>query len=165
MPAGNCSVLVVLDSRRVAERACADRTVFAALDHFGPAYEALECADHYGLPLGHVSPRAAYILAHDGAGAELPARAATEIAEAVRAGTGLISFDREVEKWPDCLRALVPAPAGVTTVEQLSLGARWLHHPGTRGAIRSRSWLRSGGHLPRRPRASSHSCRRRKAPA
>jgi hypothetical protein len=123
MPAGNCSVLVVLDSRRVAERACADRTVFAALDHFGPAYEALECADHYGLPPGHVSPRAAYILAHDGAGAELPARAATEIAEAVRAGAGLISFDREVEKWPDCLRALVPAPAGVTTVEQLSFPA------------------------------------------
>ena len=56
MAAGNRSVLVVLDSRRRVERAGADQTVFAALDHFGVAYEVLECGDYVGVPPGHVAP-------------------------------------------------------------------------------------------------------------
>lgn len=108
MAAGNRSVLVVLDSRRRAERARADQTVFAALDHFGAAYEVLECGDYMGLPPGHVAPRAAYVLAHDGAGAGLKAEMAAEIVEAVRHGAGLLAFDRQIEAWPPALRELLP---------------------------------------------------------
>ncbi|MBP8954412.1 MAG: hypothetical protein KBI47_18595 [Armatimonadetes bacterium] len=108
MPAGNRSVLVVLDSRRRAERALSDTTVFAALDHFGVPWEVLECGDYMPQPPDHITPRALYVLAHDGAGAGLTDSAATEIAEAVAAGAGLVSMDREVNAWPSALRALAP---------------------------------------------------------
>ncbi|MBM4048686.1 MAG: hypothetical protein FJ279_26585 [Planctomycetes bacterium] len=109
MAAGNRSVLVVLDSRRVGERARADRTVFAALDHFGVAYEVLECGDYMALPPGHAAPRGAYVLAHDGAGAGIKPQVAVEIAKSVRGGAGLLTFDREINGWPAALRSLLPA--------------------------------------------------------
>jgi len=108
MAAGNRSVLVVLDSRRRVERERADQTVFAALDHFGVAYEVLECGDYMGLPPHHVTPRAAYVLAHDGAGAGLKPEVAAEMARAVRDGAGLLGLDREIEAWPPALRELLP---------------------------------------------------------
>ncbi|NSW56847.1 MAG: hypothetical protein HPY44_12620 [Armatimonadetes bacterium] len=109
MPAGNRSVLVVLDSRRRAQRALSDTTVFAALDHFGVPWEVLECGDYMPQPPHHVTPRGLYVLAHDGAGAGLTDVVATEIAEAVAAGAGLLSMDREVNAWPCALRALAPS--------------------------------------------------------
>jgi len=112
MAAGNRSVLAVLDSRRVADRVRADGTVFAALDHFGAAYEVLECGDYMAVPPGYVAPRAAYVLAHDGVGAGLKPEVATEIAEAVRGGAGLVSFDCELGAWPSALRALLPNGVG-----------------------------------------------------
>ncbi len=120
MSAGNRSVLVVLDSRCVAARAGADGTVFAALDHFGVAQQALDCGDYMGLAPGYVAPRAAYVLAHDGVGAGLAPAVATQIAEAVRAGAGLLSFDRDVRRWPQCLQDLLPPVAGVAEVEALA---------------------------------------------
>ena len=108
MAAGNRSVLAVLDSRRVGEAARAGRTVFAALDHFGCACEVLECGDYMGIPPGYVAPRAAYVLAHDGAGAGLKPEVAAAIAQAVKHGAGLIVLDRECEAWPQPLKALVP---------------------------------------------------------
>ena len=50
MAAGNRSVLVIMDSRRVAERARCEWTIFAALDHMGVSYEVLECADYFTPP-------------------------------------------------------------------------------------------------------------------
>ena len=79
MAAGNRSVLVILDSRNRVARARADRTVFAALDHFGVAWEVLDGGDYMAAPPGHVAPRAAYVLAHDGAGASLSHEVAQEI--------------------------------------------------------------------------------------
>jgi len=118
MAAGNRSVLVVLDSRRVGECARAGHTVFAALDHFGCAYEVHECGDYMGIPPNYVTPRAAYVLAHDGAGAGLKPEVAAAIAQAVKHGAGLVSFDREPEAWPQPLKALVPwADAKVTTAK------------------------------------------------
>lgn len=108
MPAGNRSVLVVLDSRRVTDRARADTTVFAALDHFGVAYEVLECGCYMGIPPGHIAPRAAYVIAHDGAGAGLKHEVAAEIAAAVKSGAGLLAFDAEIDQWPAALQTLVP---------------------------------------------------------
>lgn len=109
MAAGNRSILVVLDSRRRAAGVRADETVFAALDHFGVAWEVLEGGDYMSVPPGHIAPRAAYLLAHDGAGAWLSPPVASEIVEAVRQGAGLLSLDREVEAWPEPLRSLLPA--------------------------------------------------------
>ena len=122
MAAGNRSVLAVLDSRRVADRARAMHTVFAALDHFGVAYEVLEAADYYSLPPGYVAPRAVYVIAHDGAGARLKPAVASQIADAVRDGAGLVSFDREAGNWPEPLRSLAPTTADAGPVERLCFG-------------------------------------------
>ncbi len=108
MAAGNRSVLVILDSRRRAERARADQTVFPALDHFGVAYDVLECGDYLSLPPDHLAPRAAYVLAHDGAGAGLTPEVAARIAEEVGLGAGLLTLDREIATWPAPLRGMLP---------------------------------------------------------
>ena len=119
MSAGNRSLLAVLDSRRVVERSRADTTVFAALDHFGIAYEVLECGCYMALPPGHVTPRAAYVLAHDGAGAGIGAEVAEEMATAVLSGAGLLAFDREIQHWPEPLRKLLPPGIGSDRMESL----------------------------------------------
>lgn len=121
MAAGNRSVLVVLDSRCKADRVSAERTVFAALEHFGVCCEVLECADYMAPPPGHCADRAAYVLAHDGAGAGLKDACAADIAEAVRHGAGLLSFDRDLADWPAPLRALAPDEVGQATVESLRI--------------------------------------------
>ena len=118
MAGGNRSVLVILDSRKQVAQAGADRTVFAALDHFGVAWEVLDGGDYMGGPPSHVAPRAAYVLAHDGAGAFLSHEVAQQIADALGAGAGLVSFDREIDSWPEPLRALLPGgPGGEVTAE------------------------------------------------
>ncbi|MBT3375944.1 MAG: hypothetical protein HN742_15225 [Lentisphaerae bacterium] len=121
MAAGNRSVLVILDSRRVAERAGAECTIFAALDHMGVSYEVLECADYWALPPRHLAPRAAYVIAHDGAGAGLKPDTAAALAEAVAQGTGLVSFDREMAAWPPALRALLPGELTTETTESIRI--------------------------------------------
>ncbi len=108
MSAGNRSVLVVLDSRQSAERRSADQTVFAALDHFGVACEVLDGGDYMGYIAAYVAPRALYVLAHDGAAAWLKPEAAQQIADAIKQGAGLVSFDRRVQEWPAPLRDLLP---------------------------------------------------------
>ncbi|NOZ23928.1 MAG: hypothetical protein GXP25_22865 [Planctomycetes bacterium] len=119
MAAGNRSVLVVVDSRRPAERARVAWTVFAALDHFGVPYEVIEGGDYWKLPPGHVAPRAAYILSHDGAGACLKPDVAEEMAKAVKAGAGILIFDRETKSWPPALRALLPSGAKMAQTDVL----------------------------------------------
>lgn len=123
MAAGNRSVLAILDSRRPGERSQADLAVFAALDHFGVAYEALECADYMARPPGHLAPRAAYIIAHDGAGAGLRPDDAAEIARAVEDGAGLIVLDREVRPWPQALHKLLPSGIAATRAAALHFTA------------------------------------------
>ncbi len=108
MSAGNRSVLVILDSRRQPERRSADHTVFAALDHFGVAWQVLDGGDYMSVQPGYIGPRALYVIAHDGAAQWLEAEAAREIAEAVASGAGLVSFDREARDWPQPLRELLP---------------------------------------------------------
>ena len=119
MAAGNRSVLVIMDSRRIAERGRAERAIFAALDHIGVAHEVLECADYWALPPGHLAPRAAYVIAHDGAGAGLKGEVAAALAEGVSQGAGLVSFDREIGAWPEALRAIVPGELSSETTETL----------------------------------------------
>lgn len=109
MSAGNRSVLVVLDSRQGAARRSAEQTVFAALDHFGVVWEVLDGGDYMGTIPAYLAPRALYVIAHDGAAAWLKPETAQQIAAAVTAGAGLVSFDRQVEDWPEALRALLPA--------------------------------------------------------
>jgi len=122
MSAGNRSVLVILDSRRVTERSRADLSVFAALDHFGVAWEVLDTADYYATPSDYIRQRAAYVFAHDGAGASLADACAGSIAEAVRHGVGLLSLDRETDRWPAPLVALAPAMTPSPATEQLRFG-------------------------------------------
>lgn len=124
MGSGNRSLLVVLDSRRAADRERADRAVFAALDHFGAAYEVVDGGDYWALPPGHVAPRAAYVLAHDGAGAALKPPVAEEIAKAVRDGAGLLVFDREIGAWPSALRSLLPVVKETTRTGRLRFAAQ-----------------------------------------
>jgi len=112
MAAGNRSVLVVLDSRKGAERRSADQTVFAALDHFGVAWEVLDGGDYMGIVPSHVAPRALYVIAHDGAAEWVPPEAARQIADAVEQGAGLVSLDRRPQQWPTPLRSLLPADLG-----------------------------------------------------
>lgn len=126
MLAGNRSVLVVLDSRLRNQRLGAETTVFAALDHFGVASEVLDGGDYMGLPPGYLAPRAVYVLAHDGAGAWLTPEAAEQIAQAVRAGAGLVVFDRNLGSLPGALQALVPSSAKTVQTEQL----RFVGQPG-----------------------------------
>ncbi len=109
MSAGNRSVLVVLDSREQAARRSSDHTVFAALDHFGVAWEVLDGGDYMGAIPAYVAPRALYVIAHDGAAAWLKPETARQIADAVADGAGLVSFDRRAREWPQALRALLPA--------------------------------------------------------
>ncbi|MBT3286053.1 MAG: hypothetical protein HN380_01810 [Victivallales bacterium] len=123
MAAGNRSVLVILDSARVADRTRAAQTVFPALDHFGVAYEVLECRDYCTLPTAHVSERAAYVLAHDGAGAAMKPALADELAAAVRDGAGLLTFDREMATWPEALRTLLPSGGVPGTTDVLRFPA------------------------------------------
>lgn len=108
MSAGNRTVLVVLDSRKQAERRSADQTVFAALDHFGVAWEVLDGGDYMGAIPAYVAPRALYVLAHDGAAEWLSPQTAQQIAAAVADGAGLVSFDRRPEEWPQALRDFLP---------------------------------------------------------
>ncbi len=119
MAAGNRSVLVILDSRKQMARKDADLTVFAALDHFGVAWEVLDGGDYMGNPPHHIAPRAAYVLAHDGAGECLSDEVAREIVDALAAGAGLVSFDREIDSWPEPLRALVPGSTGSEVTGEL----------------------------------------------
>ncbi|MCE5237194.1 hypothetical protein LLH23_01725 [bacterium] len=114
MAAGNRTVLVVLDSRKSAERRSADQTVFAALDHFGVAWEVLDGGDTMGTIPAYIAPRALYVLAHDGAGESLKPEAAQQIADAINRGAGLVSLDRQAQQWPGALRALLPADLGET---------------------------------------------------
>lgn len=135
MGAGNRSVLAILDSSRPAECSRCAITVFAALDHFGVPYEVLECADYWGTPPAHLRPRAAYVIAHDGAGAGLKPEVASEIAAAVRDGAGLVALDREIAAWPAALRGLVSDQAGQTQVESLTFPSAasfitWGHEQG-----------------------------------
>ncbi|MGI5818536.1 MAG: hypothetical protein ACOX9R_10630 [Armatimonadota bacterium] len=112
MSAGNRSVLVILDSRLGEERRSAEQTVFAALDHFGVAWEVLDGGDYMGAIPEYVSPRALYVVAHDGAAEWLKPETARQIADAVADGAGLVSFDRRAREWPEALRALLPADLG-----------------------------------------------------
>ncbi len=120
MSAGNRSALVILDSRREAERRSADHTVFAALDHFGVAWQVLDGGDYMGARPGYVTPRALYVIAHDGAAQWLAPEVAREIADAVANGAGLVSFDRNARQWPAPLRELLPADLGDTRAGTLS---------------------------------------------
>ncbi|MBN2452270.1 MAG: hypothetical protein JXR77_17930 [Lentisphaeria bacterium] len=131
MATGNRSVLVILDSRRVAERRGADLTVCAALDHFGVAWEVLDSGDYWSIARPHVSDRAAFLLAHDGAGAGLRPEQAAWIGEAVRAGAGLLSFDRDTGNWPDGIRELAPAASGSCTLRDIGFPEH--RHPVTAG--------------------------------
>ena len=120
MSAGNRSVLAILDSRRGADRRDADQTIFAALDHFGVAWEVLDVAESMAAVPTYVAPRALYILSHDGAGERLKMEWAQQIADAVAQGAGLVSFDRLVERWPAPLRALLPTEVGRTRTGTVS---------------------------------------------
>lgn len=124
MSAGNRSVLVILDSRQVALRQTADLAVFAALDHFGVAWQVCDAADSWPLPPGHIADRAAIIIAHDRAAAGLRAEHAAAVRDAVLGGVGLLSFDRETATWPDALRALAPATAGNASVRSVCFPER-----------------------------------------
>jgi len=135
MPAGNRSVLVIVDSRRVGARRDSEQTVFAALEHFGVAWEVLECADYMSVPPGYLAPRGAYVLAHDGAGAGVKPELAQQIAEGVAEGAGLLSFDREIEAWPPALRDIAPRVVGKRDVQSVRVGERgsfitFGHEPG-----------------------------------
>ncbi len=112
MAAGNRSVLVIIDSRQAAARRGADQTIFAALDHFGVAWEVLDGGDYMGAIPAYVAPRALYVVAHDGAAAWLKPEVAGAIATAVTDGAGLVSFDRDHGNWPQALRDLLPAETG-----------------------------------------------------
>lgn len=123
MSAGNRSVLVVLDSRKVAQRRSTEQTLCAALEHFGVAWEVLDGGDYMGAIPAYVAPRALYVLAHDGAAEWLKPEVAAQIAEAVAAGAGLVSFDRCPAEWPQSLRALLPAESDGGRTGVLQFGA------------------------------------------
>ncbi len=112
MSAGNRTVLVILDSRKSTSRRSADHSVFAALDHFGVAWEVLDGGDYMGFIPEYLAPRALYIIAHDGGANWLEPGVAQQIADAVLAGAGLVSLDREVHEWPAPLRTLLPTDSG-----------------------------------------------------
>lgn len=123
MSAGNRTALVILDSRKPAERRSADQTVFAALDHFGLAWEVLDGGDYMGAIPSYIAPRALYIIAHDGAAEWLKPEVAQQIAEAVAQGAGLVSFDRRLGEWPSPLCDLAPREVGVAKVGTLRFAA------------------------------------------
>ena len=123
MAAGNRSVLVVVDSRRRAEAEQAAHVVVAALEHFGVAHETVDGGDYMPKARGHIAPRAAYVVSHDGAGACLADDVAEEIAQGVRDGAGLLVFDREIDRWPSALRALLPGAEQRVQADALRIAA------------------------------------------
>ncbi len=166
----NQTVLVVLDSRRAADRRLAGSAVCAALDHFGmpwSIYElgAPESASDFdpaaprdpmappgarGVADRYVGDRALYVLAHDGAG-RMPALMARRLAESVRAGAGLVSFDRDRAGWPAPLRELDEQAAEPVRAERLIVADRAApflvlpHEPGERLALQNPVTVTPGG--------------------
>ncbi len=139
----NQTALVVVDSRRAADRRLAETAVFAALDHFGVPWNVYELGspeaasdfapttprDPMAPPAArgaaerYAGDRALVILAHDGAG-RMPAGMARVVAAAVRAGAGLVSFDRRLDDWPASLRALAPADLSAGRADRLIVDDR-----------------------------------------
>ncbi|MFA5646410.1 MAG: hypothetical protein WDA18_08680 [Candidatus Ratteibacteria bacterium] len=107
MSAGNRSVLVVIDSRKVRFRRTSDITVFAFLDHCGVAWQIFDRANTWEVPEGYFD-RAAIIVGHDGAVSDIAQEDALGIRDAVLEGVGLISFDRDIPSWPDVLKEILP---------------------------------------------------------
>jgi len=103
---GNAVCLVVVDSRGPYwERSIVEPTILRALDHFGIPYRVVDLGQARLTP-EQLAFSAAVLLAQNGLNASLSGEQARTLAEAVRAGVGLVNFDFDLRACPGPLREL-----------------------------------------------------------
>ena len=109
---GNMTLLVLADNAAREERLALDKTVLAALDHFGMPFEVLD------LPAGGLDPavllgHSAVVLGQGGLGHRLTDMHVDAIREAVEKGVGLINFDGMLCDYPPAYHRMlgVESPA------------------------------------------------------
>jgi len=127
---GNMTLLVLADSAAREERLLLDKTLLAALDHFGMPFQVLDLAADTltnEVLLGH----SACLLAQSGLGHRLSEKHVEAIKEAVEQGVGLVSFDGMLCDYP----AVYPRMLGVqslATAQMASVRIAGKTHPITR---------------------------------
>ena len=103
---GNAACLVVVDSSGPhCERSIVEPTVIRALEHFGIPYRLVDLA-RTPLATEDLNASALVLLAQNGLGASLSPEHARTLAEAVRAGVGLVNLDFDLRACPGPLREL-----------------------------------------------------------
>jgi hypothetical protein len=96
---GNMTLLVLADNAAREERLVLDKTVLAALDHFGMPFEVLDlpaATFTAEMLLGH----SAVVLGQDGLGRRLSENQVDALREAVEKGVGLVNFDGMLSGYP-----------------------------------------------------------------
>jgi hypothetical protein len=127
---GNMTLLVLADNSAREERLILDRTVLAALDHFGMPFEVFDLSagtlDEEAL-LGH----SAVVLGQGGLGRRLSEKLGGAIRAAVEMGVGLVNFDGMLGDYPASYQRMLgiemPAAARAAAIRIASST-----HPATR---------------------------------
>lgn len=113
---GNMALLVVTDSSAREQQLVLDRTLFAALDHFGMPFQVLDLAAE-PLTTEVLQNHSALVLAQSGLGHRLSEEHVAAIKEAVEKGVGLVNFDGMLSDYPAVYQRMlgVPSPAAAHT--------------------------------------------------
>jgi len=96
---GNMTLLVLADNSAREDRLVLDKTVLAALDHFGMPFEVLDLSAATlttEVLLGH----SAVVLGQGGLGRRLSEKHVDAICEAIEKGIGLVNFDGMLSDYP-----------------------------------------------------------------
>lgn len=100
---GNGSLLIVVNSvGSYWEWSIVDETVLAALEHFGMPYRVHDLAEE-SLDKDKLSDCAAIVLAQNRVSKFISTKEARLISDAVKSGTGFVSFDSDIRYYPDPL--------------------------------------------------------------
>lgn len=103
---GNMALLVLADNSAREERLVLDRTLLAALDHFGMPFEVLDLAGGK-LTTEVLQSHSALVLAQSGLGHRLSEEQVAAIKEAIEAGMGLVNFDGILSDYPTAYRQML----------------------------------------------------------
>jgi hypothetical protein len=127
---GNMTLLVLADNSAKEERLLLDKTLLAALDHFGMPFEVLDLgADTLSAEI--LLSHSAIVLAQRGLGRRLSEEHVAAIQEAVEKGVGLVNFDGMLSDYPAVYQRMlgVQSPTAASTV---SVAIACNTHPITR---------------------------------
>ena len=117
---GNISVVCLVDSAETSEYSILDDAIWCALKHFGVPFEVFDLSK---TDISHetLSSHSLIIIAQDGLGAALSIEEAENIADSVKEGTGLVSFDGRVDEYRDPLKKMLGISTSPEPTHQESL--------------------------------------------